>query len=485
MRVVPAFMLSQPPRLSGCFALNHRWIRHSAVALLLSATACTTGSDQPGPGLNGAAAVQLTHVEPAAAPLSGGTVVKLTGWNLDDGTQPLSVSFGGTPAMVTAFDATTADVTVPAVANPGTVDIAVSNANGTAVLTGGFTYTCPNNFTAVAGQCLDFATDSDNCGRAGNVCSATTTCLGGTCTVPAPMPTARTGIGATLGPDGKIYVIGGDITQGALFIVYGGSGVTSVVEVYDPRTNTWTSAASAPITLGGRSVTTHDGMIHTIQLSGSKHYAYDVSSNTWTDRAILSPLRSMFGMSLANDGRIFLLGGGVTSDAANAYDPATDKWTPLPAMPTARANSAVATGANGVVYTFGSSSLLTPQMDAFDPAANRWSAVTTPTPYLMPGFTAAATSKDGTMIYVVGQLGQFHVYDIAKASWTKGPNLADVHNGYVGSGRGAVVAVDGRLFVVGGRFFHSETPGQPSIGTPSRMVEVYDPRRNRWIAGPP
>lgn len=480
-------MLSLPRRLSHCVAIPHRSIRQATVvALLLSATACTTVAEQPGPGPNGDAPVQLTQVEPAAAPLSGGAVVKLTGVNLDDGTRTLAVSFGGTPATVTAIDDTTADVTVPPAATIGSVDITVSNATGTSTLTGGFTYTCPTNFNAVAGQCVDFATDSDNCGTAGNVCSATTTCLGGTCTVPAPMPTARTGIGATLGPDGKIYVIGGDITQGAIFPVYGGNGVTAVVEVYDPRTNKWTSAASIPEAVGGRSVTTHDGMIHTIRLAANRHYAYDVSSNTWTERAIPSPLRSMFGMSVAKDGRIFLLGGGgTTSDVADAYDPATDKWTPLPAMPTARANSAAATGANGVVYTFGSSSSLTSQMDAFDPAANAWSPVATPTPYLMPGFTAAAASKDGTTIYVVGNARQFHVYDIGKSTWTKGPNLADVHNGFPGSGRGAVVAGDGRLFVVGGRFFHSVTPGEPPIGTPSRMVEVYDPKRNAWIAGPP
>ena len=54
------------------------------------------------------------------------------------------------------------------------------------------------------------------------------------------MPTARYALAGVLGPDGRIYAIGG----------YNGSGVLNTVEAYNPKTNSWTSEAPMPTARG-------------------------------------------------------------------------------------------------------------------------------------------------------------------------------------------------------------------------------------------
>ena len=59
--------------------------------------------------------------------------------------------------------------------------------------------------------------------------------------VKAPMPTAREGLGAAVGPGGTIYAIGGGTDHYDRFFK-----CFSVVEAYHPRTNTWSRASSLP-----------------------------------------------------------------------------------------------------------------------------------------------------------------------------------------------------------------------------------------------
>jgi hypothetical protein len=58
----------------------------------------------------------------------------------------------------------------------------------------------------------------------------------------APMPEGRNAMGAALGVDGKIYVIGGSVSHSK-------PAPTDTVQVYDPKTNTW---AYGPRLLKGR-----------------------------------------------------------------------------------------------------------------------------------------------------------------------------------------------------------------------------------------
>lgn len=75
-----------------------------------------------------------------------------------------------------------------------------------------------------------------------------------------PMPTARNYLGAAFGADGILYAIGGEIYGG------GRTGIVySVIEAYDPLTDTWEVAGNLPheLTLiSGSVVTDNSGNIH-------------------------------------------------------------------------------------------------------------------------------------------------------------------------------------------------------------------------------
>jgi len=85
----------------------------------------------------------------------------------------------------------------------------------------------------------------------------------------APMPTARTHLAAATGGDGRIYAIGGCLTSD------GYAGVNTV-EVYDPSTNVWSSAPPMPTARTGlAAVTGLDGRIYAIggsNVNGGGHF---------------------------------------------------------------------------------------------------------------------------------------------------------------------------------------------------------------------
>ena len=61
----------------------------------------------------------------------------------------------------------------------------------------------------------------------------------------APLPTALYGLTAATGPDGKIYVFGGNYRT-EIQTDRGINVIVNTVEVYDPLTNTWTTAPPLP-----------------------------------------------------------------------------------------------------------------------------------------------------------------------------------------------------------------------------------------------
>ena len=108
-------------------------------------------------------------------------------------------------------------------------------------------------------------------------------------TTVAPIPTARYGLAAVTGPDGRIYAIGGNWVQ---------VGPEIPVEAYDTKSDTWTTVA--------------------------KH----------------ATARVYLAAATGADGRIYAIGGfqegnGKRLNTVEAYDTKTNNWTTVAAMPTA------------------------------------------------------------------------------------------------------------------------------------------------------
>jgi N-acetylneuraminic acid mutarotase len=105
----------------------------------------------------------------------------------------------------------------------------------------------------------------------------------------------------------------------------------------------------------------------------------------------------------AVNGKLYLAGGqdpsGASSNAVNAYDPATGTWTTLSSMGTLR-HSAAATGLNGRLYVMGGYSGNGPVAwsEVYDPATGIWRQ-------LSEALTARSSPGSGAIngkIYLVG-----------------------------------------------------------------------------------
>ncbi len=191
-----------------------------------------------------------------------------------------------------------------------------------------------------------------------------------TWTQKADMPTARSGL-AACAVNGKIYAIGG-----------GNRNELAVVEEYDPATNTWTRKADMPTAIWTLAVGVVGGTIYAIGggrgnigrmeqgVPLSVVEAYDPVTDTWTQKADMPTTRTGSSASVV-DGKIYVIGGGNRQplSAVEMYDPVMDIWTQTTSMPTARWSLATCV-VDGKIYAIGGLTPAlapTPVAEMFDP----------------------------------------------------------------------------------------------------------------------
>jgi N-acetylneuraminic acid mutarotase len=196
-----------------------------------------------------------------------------------------------------------------------------------------------------------------------------------------PMPTRRLGTAAVAGADGRIYVLGGLVSN---------TGILSTVEAYSPDADTWTTvqpmlstrhghaAASGPderfYVFGG---TVHASAAALTDIVDAVE-TYVVNIDGWrTVEHLLAP-RAWHAAVTGSDGWIYVIGGFLTGlgylAAVDGYHPASDGWHTFKALPVPRGSLAAVAGPDGRVYAIGGATggagfTLTPAVDVFDPAA--------------------------------------------------------------------------------------------------------------------
>lgn len=222
----------------------------------------------------------------------------------------------------------------------------------------------------------------------------------------APMPSPRGALAAATGGDSRIYAIGG----------FGGIGTTALnaVEAYDPGTGIWTTVAPMPTPrYFPAAVNGHDGRIYVIggqigQSSSSDYLniveIYDPSTNTWSTASPMPTARAQLAAAVGRNGLIYAIGGSSLSgfmDTVEVYDPVSNTWNTAPSMSMAHAYFAAETGVDGRIYAVGghSESAIVSTVEAYDPGANAWSIVA-PMLTAREGL-AAAVGSDGR-IYAIG-----------------------------------------------------------------------------------
>jgi hypothetical protein len=168
-----------------------------------------------------------------------------------------------------------------------------------------------------------------------------------------------------------------------------------------------------------------------------------------------------------------LLRGGAATSAVDRYDPASDKWTSLPALPFTTDHSAAA-AVNASIFVFGGS-FAQPSTRGFrfDIGANRWTSIA-PMPEARAAGGAAVV---GSRIYVVGGLdatrhllATVYAYDPAADRWSRTEDLPTPREHLaVTTFRGLVCGMGGHL----------------GDGRAIATSECYDPATNRWTSMPP
>jgi len=152
---------------------------------------------------------------------------------------------------------------------------------------------------------------------------------------------------------------------GRIYLIGGFAGTTNLpvdsVQVFDPASATWSSAAPLPAPRGGHAAVVLDGKIHVLGGGNSvstiaDHSVYDPATRSWSEAAPLpraegSPAAVVFG------GKLYAIGGrSGSSDYGDVYvyDAARDAWTRGPSIPPRGTAGAVVY--RGAIYVFGGES---------------------------------------------------------------------------------------------------------------------------------
>jgi N-acetylneuraminic acid mutarotase len=230
-------------------------------------------------------------------------------------------------------------------------------------------------------------------------------------------------------------------------------------------------------------------------------YEFDPAENAWTQRKPMPLPSHHVAFTTLND-KIYAFGGftlpesGAPSwapiDNAWEYDPATDTWKALAAMPTKR-GAAGAAAANGKIYVVGGANSLPgvtengihparphnvlATVEEYDPATNTWRERRS----MLVARNHHAVAASGDKVYAIGgrigagfisggsnNIDLVEMYDPEKDLWTVRDKMPTRR-----SAIGAAV-YNGKIIVPGGEY------QDRTEFVAFRAVELYEPSVNRW-----
>jgi len=201
----------------------------------------------------------------------------------------------------------------------------------------------------------------------------------GTWKTTGSLKTGRYSHMAVLLPNGKVLVVGGEMTSGAY---------TPSTELYDPSTGKWTTT--------GRLIVTRYGFEATSLQNGKALVAggnaatggllaeaelYDPSTGKWTTTGSLNDARALTTLTLLSNGQVLVAGGNDANgfngyaSSAELYNPSTGKWTTTGSMNTSRLYHTATLLANGEVLVAGGRTYAPgplAEAELYNPSADAW-----------------------------------------------------------------------------------------------------------------
>ncbi|MGN6755070.1 MAG: Kelch repeat-containing protein [Thermomicrobiales bacterium] len=288
----------------------------------------------------------------------------------------------------------------------------------------------------------------------------------------ASLQSARGNALASLLPSGNVLLVGGTAAANGK-----GPAVASA-ELYDAATNSWSSAGSLKSARTNPTATMlPDGRVlvaggETAQGGGGTSLAsaeiYNPATNSWSDAGTMTATRVNASATLLADGRVLVVGGATSDDPTSAltsaeiYTPATNSWSSAGDMTAARSSGSATMLADGRVLAVGGDIGCNATASLYDPATNSWSPAAAPT---SPHSGQTATRlPDGRVLIAGGEAGpgdtgnllaRAETYNPKTNSWAASNALS---NGRAGTT--ATLLPNGQVVFIGG----ADATGMPIAG---------------------
>jgi N-acetylneuraminic acid mutarotase len=266
------------------------------------------------------------------------------------------------------------------------------------------------------------------------------------------------------------------------------TALASMISPCPASAASWSSRADVPTCryyLPAAAVGTNSSNVKLIYVIGDESTnaveAYNPATDSWSTKTSMpgTPMRYGFAAVTGGNGKIYAMGGiqaisgGSVLDKVQAYDPVTDQWTTVASMQVARYRPAASVGPDGRIYVFGGqgTSGALNGAEVYDPQTNSWTFISP-----LPGFgwlgACAALVKCSNTIYVVGGGGDSRVqaYNTASGAWSARADYAGLPTDFA-----MVTGRDDRLYVVGG---NRDPHG------PTNELFIYEPLTDTWTQGP-
>jgi hypothetical protein len=279
--------------------------------------------------------------------------------------------------------------------------------------------------------------------------------------------TARNSHTATLLPNGKVLVAGGNDDGDYL----------NSAELYDPATGTWSYTGNLNKVRRGHTATLLlNGKV--LVAGGNDYYSppfnsaelYDPATATWSMTGNLNTGRSGHTATLLPNGKVLVTGGG---DSAELYDPATETWSYTGSLNTPRGAHTATLLLNGKVLVAGGEGKNASELNSaelYDPATGTWSI--TGNLNIARDSHTATLLRNGNVLIAAGfsnSRNSAELYDPATGTWSLTGNLNAGRDSHT-----ATLLPSGNVLVAGG------FRGDFDFGVNS--AELYDVATGTWTS---
>jgi hypothetical protein len=286
--------------------------------------------------------------------------------------------------------------------------------------------------------------------------------------------TGRFGHTATLLPNGKV-------------LVAGGNGGFNTAELYDPGTGTWSNTGNLNTARYGHTATLLPNgkvlIVGGVDADGNtmnRAELYDPATGTWNSTGSLNTGRTWHTATLLPNGKVLVAGGeganGIDLSSAELYDLVTETWNSTGNLNSDHFLHTATLLPNGKVLIAGGDYLgggYLSSAELYDPVAGTWSY--TANLNNTPRFAHTATLLQSGKVLVAGgfkfcgldgclSLDSAEVYDPAIGTWSSSGHLNTAR--YAQS---ATLLPNGKVLVAAG-----------FVDSPTNSAELFDPAIGIW-----